>query len=105
MKEECGGGQQFIYFCSNLHSYCSKAFSVLHCALCCTYVHTHIRSVFISIGFGVNAKLQGKECLYLVTFIVPEFPQAFSSGFLNSFIQQTTIEPQFFSIIPSLSSN
>lgn len=54
------------------------------------YVHMYAHTVgfYFFIGFGVNAQLQGKECLYLVTFIVPEFPQAFSSGFLNSFIQQ-----------------
>lgn len=97
-------GQQFIYF---LLRTCipilSEAFSVLHCALC--IIRTYGGFLFIY-WFRIQ---RPKECLYLVTFIVPEFPQTFSSGFFflsffHSFIiQQTTIATSF--SIPPLSSN
>lgn len=70
----------FSIFCSHLHSYCStksvqrSAFSVLHCAYVCTYAHTG--AVFV-----LFRSHRPRNALYLVTFIVPEFPQTFNSVF------------------------
>lgn len=106
MKDECGGVSNSSIFCSELAFLLfSGAFSVLHCALC--IIRTYVRFLFI---YWFRSQ-RPKECLYLVTFIVPEFPQTFSSGFfflfcflLHSFIiQKTTIATSF--SIPPLSSN